>query len=168
MEHGFNIAILVTLLVQLGIIVGLVAVITSKVRAMNDQVVSFVSPVSDEVGSPLSTLVETTSDMFARAIMARAKMTFAGLTSGVVRGEAAVTADISEDVARMNPVVDGILNSFPALKKTLRKNPALFDFAIGKLVERFAGPGAGVFGVGGAPGNGVQPEMPPGRSKINS
>jgi len=152
----------------MGVILALAGVVAAKTRAISDILVAYVSPVSESVPSPLATTVETGADMLARAIMARAKMTFAGLSSGVVRGEAAVNADISEDVARMNPVVDGLLDSFPALKKTLRKNPALFDFAISKLAERFGAPGGGLLGGGGVSANGAQPETPLRASKINS
>jgi len=161
MEHVVSIAVLVAVLAQTGLIIVLVAVGVSKVRVMRDQLVAFVSPVSEGQASPLATSVDAAADMFARATMARAKMTFAGLSSGVTRQEAAVEGDIAEDSARMNPIIGGLMDSFPTLKKTLRKNPALLDFAMSKLLERL-GPSAG----GGANGDSVQLLMQ-GLGKIN-
>ena len=135
MEHVLNITIIAILLAQIAFGVAVVVTISSKVAAMMSQLNSFVSPVSEGQPSPLAATAETVADMLARAIMARAKMTFAGLSSGAVRGEKAVEGDIAEDVARQNPIIDGLLDSFPTLRKTLRKNPALLDMAVSKLME---------------------------------
>ena len=160
MEHGLNIAILLVLLAQTGLIVVLAALFVTKAAVINAQLVAFVSPVSEGAPSPLATIVETTADMFSRSMMASAKMTFAGLSSGAVRQEAAIAGDIAVDMATMNPVIEGLLSSFPSLKKTLRKNPALLDLAVAKLTEKIgSGPGPG-------PGP-TQSQMPLSGSKIN-
>lgn len=134
MEHALNIGMLVVMLVQTGVIVGITVVFASKMAVFKEQMIGFVTPVSEGQPSPIAVVAEQASEMIARAVMARAKMTFAGLSSGVARQEKAVDADIVEDVARMHPMVDAVLDGFPLLRKTLRKNPALFDMAMSKLV----------------------------------
>ena len=140
MEHVLNMVIITIMLAQSAVAGVIVVVCLSKLAAfkaqVNDYVAQmslFVSPVAEGQPSPLAATAEVGAEMIARAVMARAKMTFAGLSSGVVRQEKAVEGDIAEDMARMSPIVDGLLDSFPALKKTLRKNPALLDMALSKL-----------------------------------
>jgi len=77
-----------------------------------------------------------------------------GKQSGAVRGETAVDADIAEDALSMaSPAVSAILSAFPALRRSLRRNPALLDLALSKIASRNAG-------VPATPGDGVgQPKF---------
>jgi hypothetical protein len=76
----------------------------------------------------------------ARAIVAQAKTTFMAGESAVARGKATVEADINQDLlAQSNPLIGGLLNSFPTLKKTLRRNPGLMNFAMEKMASIMAG-----------------------------
>jgi len=85
-----------------------------------------------------------------------------GQRSGEVRAERAVEGAIAEDVARnAHPMVGPILDHMPELKKTLRKNPGLLDFALSKLVDMGEKRGSGV-----VPGTPSSTPNPNGR-KIN-
>jgi len=139
MEQALNIApniiIIAIMLVQSVVAVVIVATLGQKMAAVQAQVTSFVTPVSEGQPSPLATTTEVAADMVARAIVARAKTTFMGQASGLVRQEKAVDADIAEDVARSNPLIDSVLSAFPAVRKTLRKNPMLLDMVLSKVGE---------------------------------
>ena len=95
---------------------------------------AFISPAGENQPSALAQTVSAGADMLARSIIALAKATFMGKQSGQVRGEQAVMSDIVQDVAtQANPLLGGLLTQFPALSKTLKRNPALMDFALSKL-----------------------------------
>jgi len=115
-------------------ILAIIGIISLKVRGIFRDIVSFITPPDEKTPSQVANVVSTVSDSFARSIVAQAKATFMGKQSGVVRAEKGVDADIAEDtLAMVNPTLSAILTSFPALRKTLRKNPALIDLALEKL-----------------------------------
>lgn len=167
MEHWLSISILAVLVLQLVFAGLVVAFVVGKVRVAGAQVAQFVSPVSVGQPSPIATATEAVSEMFARSIMASAKMTFAGLSSGHVRREAAVDGDIAEDSAKLaHPMVTVLLDQFPQLRKTLRKNPGMLDYALAKLAEKGSAGGLGGFFGGAKDGAPAKMDgVPP--SKIN-
>lgn len=71
-------------------------------------------------------------DILGRAIMMQAKATFMGKQSGEARGKTAVAGDIAIDSVAGSPIAT-ILDSFPSLKKSIRRNPALLDMALSFL-----------------------------------
>lgn len=96
----------------------------------------FVMPESEGKPSPLAMMVSSAGDILARSIVALFKTTFMGKESGAARAEKAVEGDIAEGIiSQANPGIASILGSFPSLKKTLRRNPALIDFALSKLTK---------------------------------
>lgn len=98
----------------------------------------FVTPTAEGEFSPLGHAIDAVSSQVARAIVAQAKTTFMSSESAVARGKATVEADINQDLlAASNPVIAGIMNMFPTLRKSLRRNPGLTQFAIEKIVEKF-------------------------------
>lgn len=101
-----------------------------KIRQTWRDIIAFITPVKENEPSRLAQTISTISDMIARALVAQLKTTFMGKESGQVRGEQAVELDI---VAASNPLLGIALNTIPGLKKTLRRNPALIDFAMRKL-----------------------------------
>lgn len=128
-------------LILLSILSGLLflGLIIIKFRRIIVDFRQFVTAVDDKTPSPLATLVAAMSDIAARSIVARIKMTFMGKQSGDVRAQSSVDASIAEDqVNSINPLIGSLLDSFPTLKKSLLKNPALIDFALSKL-SRFQG-----------------------------
>jgi hypothetical protein len=123
-------------LILLSILSGLlfVAVICMKIRGVFNEFRQFISAPDEKTPSPLAQLVSAMSDIAARSIVARIKATFMGKQSGAVRAEGAVDEAIAQDqVNGMNPLLGSVLDSFPTLKKSLLKNPALIDFALSKF-----------------------------------
>lgn len=125
------------LLINLAIlllIIGGVIYARLKVVRIERIVRDFVSSPDEKTQSPLAQTVDQISQVVARAVIVQAKTTLMGLKSGDVRGEHAVQADIVEGMAGQQlPLAGALLESFPALKKTLKRNPALLDFALSKL-----------------------------------
>ena len=125
-------AILVCNVAILAIILGVLAKIGRKYRALE----RFLEPRGPGEPSDFSDLVGQISDSFARSILAQAKATFMGKQSGENRAAAAIDADVAMDaVSQVNPAIGAVLNSFPALRKTLKRNPALIDLALSRLTK---------------------------------
>lgn len=124
-------------------ILALIALFLVKLRAVYRGVVEFITPEAEGKPSPLANTAGVVADMVGRSMIAQAKAVFMGRQSGDNRGEATVTADILEDVvAQRSPAIAALLGSFPTLKKTLRRNPALLDLALSKLAGGLgSGPG---------------------------
>jgi hypothetical protein len=105
-----------------------------KVKGVYNEFKSFITPIDEKTPSGLASLCDSIAILFGRALVAQLKAVFMGKQSGEVRGEQTVNADIAFDTVSMaNPMIGAVLKSFPALSKTLRRNPALLDFALAKL-----------------------------------
>jgi len=115
------------------ILVALVKIRRETARIYQD-IIGFITPADDKTPSPAAQVADQFSSMLARALVAQAKATFMGKQSGDARAQAAIDGDIALDMAgQASPLIGGLLNSFPALKKSLKRNPALLDFALSKL-----------------------------------
>lgn len=108
-----------------------------KIRSIQATFTAFITPADEKTPSPLAKTTEIFSDMVARSIMAQAKTFMMGLQSGQKRAETALQGDIVDDMANQsgNPL-GAVLSSFPAVKKTLRRNPQLMDMALSYLSKR--------------------------------
>jgi hypothetical protein len=105
-----------------------------RVRRIYAEFRSFLTPPGENQPSAFSQLVEVVSQSFARAILATFKAQFMGTQGSLARAEKAVAGDIMEDaVASASPVLGTILQSFPALRRTLRRNPGLIDLVVSRL-----------------------------------
>jgi len=134
MEHVPNLMIAGLLLVQIAFLGWISAHFRSKVRELESTIRDFVTPKGPDEASPLASVVDVGADMVARAVTARIKTSLMGSQSGQVRQERAVEGAIAEDVARAaHPLAGTLLDAMPELKKTLRRNPGLLDFALSKL-----------------------------------
>jgi len=115
----------------------------------------FVSPSTTPEGQPgpsaLSQITDAVATQFSRAITMQFKATFMGQQSASKGQERAVQGALLEDgLAAIHPMAGALLQSFPALSKTLKRNPQLLDL----VLSRFAG-GASMPGTGPVPsGNG--------------
>lgn len=128
-----NILLTLILIVNVGFL-ALILYAGYKIVRVYREFKQFVSAPDDKTPSPLANVVSTASDMIARSFVAQLKATFMGKQSGENRANAGVEADIAMDtISQINPVIGTVLNSFPALRKTLRRNPGLIDLAISKL-----------------------------------
>jgi len=134
MELTANLVIASLLLGQIVFIAWITAVCRGKIRELQSTIRDFVTPKGPEEASPLANVVDAGADMVARAVTARIKTSLMGSQSGQVRQEKAIEGAIAEDVARAaHPLAGTLLDAMPELRKTLRKNPGLLDFALAKL-----------------------------------
>jgi len=133
MELALNLLITALLLAQVVLIGWISVVCRGKIRRLEATIREFVTPKGEEA-SPLASVVDVGAGMVARAVTAQIKTSLMGQQSGQVRQEAAVNGAIAEDLARAaHPLAGTLLDAMPELKKTLRKNPGLLDFALSKL-----------------------------------
>lgn len=135
------------------LIAGLLFGFSRKLYQFENVIRSFVTPIDEKTGSPLAKVTESAADMIARSIMAQAKGFMLGLQSGQKRAETAIQADIAEGSGLGASPLGAVLESFPALKKTLRRNPQLIDMAMGYLSRK-----KGV-AAGSSSDNGQQPKF---------
>jgi len=134
MELALNLLVAALLLGQIALIWVIAVVCRGKVRDFQRTFREFVTPKGPEEASPLASCVDVGADMVARAVTARIKTSLMGSQSGQVRQEKAVEGAIAEDMVRgAHPLASTLLDAMPELRKTLRKNPALLDFALSKL-----------------------------------
>lgn len=129
-ERMTNIALVSVLIaVNLAILIQLL-VLLSKIRKFSRGISDFLLPVAEGQPSALMQLVEVVSTSLARAIAAQFKTTFLGMQSGQSRALKAVEGDIAQDILRQNvPIAGALLDSFPALSRSLKRNPALASVA---------------------------------------
>jgi hypothetical protein len=150
-----NILLTLILIVNLAAL-AIILAISWKVRQIYEDFKVFITAPDTDHASPASDFVNGLVSSAGRSIAMEIKAIFMGKQSGAVRGEAAITADIAEDaLAIANPTLSAILNSFPALKRTLRRNPQLTELAIQKLAN-FAPQNSGP---SNDSGNGHQPKF---------
>ena len=136
MEHALNLVLTVLVLGQFAFLVWITAVCRGKIRDLQTTLRAFISPTGPEEASPLASVVDVGADMVARAVTARIKTSLMGSASGQVRQEKAVEGAIAEDMVRAaHPLAGTILDAMPELRKTLKKNPQLLDFALSKLAN---------------------------------
>lgn len=113
------------------------AVIAMKVKRI---ITAFITPPAENEPSPLGKAIDAVSVIAARSLVAQAKTTFMGKQSGDSRAMAAVDGDIAQDlIGSQIPLLGGLLDSFPTLKKTLRRNPMLVDYAMSKIASMVGG-----------------------------
>jgi len=125
----------------LGAIVGAVAFSIAVFFRIKSALTEFITPPEPDKPSQLGLVTDAAASMLARAVVAQAKTTFMGVSSGAVRAEQAVKGDIALDLAGQNPLLGTILASFPHLGKTLKRNPQLIDIALNYL-QSHANPGS--------------------------
>jgi len=134
MEHVSNLLIASLLLSQIVFLAWVTVHVRGKVRDLQDTLRTFISPTGPDEASPLANVVDVGADMVGRAVCARIKTSLMGSQSGQVRQEKAVEGAIAEDMVRAaHPLAGTLLDAMPELRKTLKKNPQLLDFALSKL-----------------------------------
>lgn len=140
--------LLALILVLFLVNIALIVFAFKKIASVYSQFRDFITPTKEGELSPAAQVGSALADMLARSLVAQIKSTFMGKQSGAVRAENAVAGDIAEDMVNQQlPLAGAVLDSFPTLKKTLRRNPALLDFALSKL-SGMGGNGAVLAGKG--------------------
>lgn len=126
-----NILLTSILVLLLLVIVAISIIFFRAYRAFN----VFISPSEPGKPSPMALAVDAASAFIARALLAQFKGFLMGLQSGQSRGEKAIQGDLIEGLAAQNPIA-AVLMSFPALRKSLRRNPSLMDVALSALSNK--------------------------------
>ena len=118
------------------------------------ELVSFISPVAENEESPLAMVLDDVSRKMGHAIAMEVKTTFMGKESGFKRGEQALAGDLAMDLAAdQQPLLMGLLDGFPTLKKRLLKNPSLVGAALSVLGGNKPPSGSAPTGGGGGGNN---------------
>lgn len=112
------------------------AVIWLVWRRLQGLIWDFIVPEAENKPSKLANVLQIFADMIGRGVAASIKGAFMGMESGIKRAEQAIEADMVDQQVNSNPVLGAVLESFPKLKKTLRRNPALLDVALGIIAKR--------------------------------
>jgi len=122
-----------------------------KVFTVFRQFVGFITPEGEGKPSPLANFIQAGADIVSRTLVMQAKATFMGKQSGDSRAMKAIEGDVAQDmISGASPMLGGLLQSFPSLSKTLRRNPGLADMALQFLASKMGG-NKGV----SVPGNGT-------------
>lgn len=94
------------------------------------------------VASPLALMIEAASKTAGRTIAMEVKTTLMGKASVTSRQEAGIVADIAGDQLQAQmPLMSGLLDTMPSLKKRLLKNPGLLASIAGALQSVGTGSG---------------------------
>ncbi len=102
----------------------------------------FESPDAD-TPSEFALVVAQISDRFSTDVMTKAKTTFMGVQSGEAKREKQVAGALAQDsIGLSSPMIGAALESFPALRKLISKNPAIAPLALSAL-SKLGSPGAG-------------------------
>lgn len=116
------------------------AFLALKIRRFENELRKFFSPATNDKGENVPSAFAQTTDaisaVFSRSLVASLKATFMGKQSGAARGEQAIeNAVLQDSIGQTNPLF-GLLTSFPAVQKALRKNPGLIDAAMQFMANR--------------------------------
>ena len=131
-----NIVLTAVLLVFVVVIAKTLLDFQRKAKEIIAQFKAFAIPPKEGEPSQASMLLDNASKVIGHAVAVEFKTTLMGKASAASRQEAGIMADIAHDaVEAQNPMLTGILDSIPSLKKRLGKNPQL----IGALLSQFGG-----------------------------
>jgi len=111
--------------------------INRKINEFARNYSEFVTPETEGEKSGLDNFIETLSYNIGHSAFTQVRSMLASSESADVRAKKAVDSAVSEDLlAAANPVLAGLLDSMPQLRKIIRRNPALADYAIDKIMSR--------------------------------
>ena len=132
-------------LILTGIVLGIVVVIGMLVsyyvayRVIRAKIETLVSDFMESPGpgllSPLGVFIESASRTAGRAIAMEVKTTLMGKASVASRQESGIMEDIATDqINQQMPLLGGLLEVMPSLKKRMIKNPGLLQ-ALGGILQ---------------------------------
>jgi hypothetical protein len=129
------VSIILTAILLVGLaILGICIYALIKIGAFACFCVAFITAPDEKTPSPLAQFIDLISHTAGHAIAVEAKTTLMGKASAVARTEQGVLADMTGDLlTSQSPVLGGILDMFPSLKKRVLKNPELTQFIMSKL-----------------------------------
>jgi len=107
-----------------------------KLRALVQNIMVFLLPTAPGEQSPMAKSLYLLAANVAKEISTSLAASFMGQKSGQLRGENAVMADMTTDLlSQSSPLLAGLASMFPSVVKRISKNPALAQFALGKITE---------------------------------
>tara|TARA_Y100000310_G_scaffold155137_1_gene154612 strand:- start:372 stop:839 length:468 start_codon:yes stop_codon:yes gene_type:complete len=135
-------------IVFLALILATLGLFFVMVRSLMRELYTFIAPpVDGEEASPIMSLVNEVGKASGKAIALEIKTTAMGKASGQARLEQAIQGDIAQDsLTANNPLVGGLLEMYPTLKKRALKNPGVTEFLLNRLTAQ---PGVNIPGNGG-------------------
>lgn len=137
MESTLLFPVLLVMSASLAINLALFILFMGKIRAFQRAFYEFITPEKAGEKSGLDVFVDNLSYNIGHSTFNQVRSMGAASQSAQVRGERSVDAAISQDLlAQANPVVAGLLDAMPGLKKVLNRNPGLADYALQKIMER--------------------------------
>jgi len=96
----------------------------------------FTTPESAGEKSGLDIFVDKLSYAIGHSAFTQVRSMMASSESASVRGQKAVDSAVSEDLlSAANPLLAGLLDTMPALRKVVRRNPALADYALDRIMR---------------------------------
>jgi len=139
--------VLTVVLTGIAIILGNVALafiawrqLNREKRAALDLIRAYFEAPDAETPSEFAKMIDAAALVLAQRLVSSLKGTFMGVQSGARRGEDALQGDFLGDVAtQANPTLGALLNSFPAVKRRLGKNPELIPAAMQLIGKLFPG-----------------------------
>lgn len=133
---GINLITMLLLAVQ----VSLLFYAGLKVKRFISTIKAFSVPDKETGLSPAGMITTKITDQFATSLMDKAKVTFMGIQSGQIRGQRAAAADVAEGTLSAKfPWLGVLLQSFPALRKTIRRAPGLVE-SLPMILNKVGGP----------------------------
>jgi len=128
-----NILLVAILLTNTAVLVAILVAFI-KIREVYLDFVEFITTPDKDTPSPFAQMASAMAADMARALVAQVKTTFMGKQSGEARAQAAVEGELAEAaLSAANPLIGGLVSSFPVARKMLRKHPELIDWAIQKF-----------------------------------
>lgn len=135
-------AIFALMLVHTTVLIGVVFVVSRRVRALEDNIIAFITPPEEGKLSPLAEIIESMSENLAKSLTRHVGMALKTGSSALSRSMKAVENDIQLEVAEAaSPLVAGLMEAFPTLRKVAKKNPALLEYGLGVAAKAMAGKG---------------------------
>lgn len=133
-EHMGNLLLFCILLTNL-ILLAVFAFGFMKFRSIYRDILEFITPPAENEPSKLANVCQSLSEMVGRSLVAQVKGFLMGKQSGEVRG---ANAEIGAGLDQT--ALGGIVNMLPkSVKRSLIKNPALLDYAMGFMAKHAGG-----------------------------
>lgn len=158
--------IITGLVLGLVVVIGMLASYYVAYRVIRTKIKTVFSDFMESPGpgipSPLGVLVDSASRTAGRAIAMEVKTTLMGKSSAASRQESGIMEDIATDqLNQQMPLLGGLLEVMPSLKKRLIKNPGLLQ-SLGGILQS-----SGLGSVGSGSGGGNHESSSTNSTKIN-
>lgn len=105
-----------------------------KLAKISRTIRDFTVPPDDKTPSALGQFIANLSDTIGQRLAVHVQTSVAGVMSTLSRRQAGVEKAVLDDVTQeANPLLASVLNMFPSLKKSVKKNPAMLGQLVGML-----------------------------------